>query len=96
MQGIRNQPSFEGCRTVAQKVAVPHRKYSSSGFDVYAKGVRAEYPEKPTTVETLLRHTPRWTAQGMPYEGLCLSRNALKIDSKNQKKSEKYIIADSC
>ena len=36
----------------------------------------------PNTVEPLLRHTPRWMAQGMPYEGLCLSRDALKIDSK--------------
>ena len=36
----------------------------------------------PNTVEPLLRHTPRWMAQGMPYEGLCLSRDTLKIDSK--------------
>jgi hypothetical protein len=48
------------------------------------------------TVEPLLRHTPRWTAQGIPYEGLCPLRDTLKIDSKNQKKLEKYIIADSC
>ena len=24
------------------------------------------------TVEPLITHTPRWIAQGMPYEGLCI------------------------
>jgi len=36
-------------------------------------------------------HTP-WTAQGMPYEGLCLSRDMLKIDSKNGQKIRKNIL----
>jgi hypothetical protein len=35
-----------------------------------------------TTVEPLITHTPRWTAQGMGYEGLWVSRGMLKIDLK--------------
>ena len=35
------------------------------------------------TVDSLITHTPRWTAQGMCYERVCISRDGLKIVSKN-------------
>ena len=38
------------------------------------------------TVEPLIMHTPRWAAQGMHYEGLCVWRGMLKIGSKNHQK----------
>ena len=39
------------------------------------------------TVEPLITHTPRWTAQTMPYEGLWLYRGRLKIDLKIRSKN---------
>ena len=42
-----------------------------------------------STVEPLVTHTPRWTAQGMRYEGLCIWRGMLKIGLKNHQKLEK-------
>jgi hypothetical protein len=34
-------------------------------------------------VETLITHTPRWTAQAMGYKRVWLDRSILKIDSEN-------------
>ena len=38
------------------------------------------------TVETVITNTPRWMAQGMGYDRLCVTRGMLKIDAKNHKK----------
>ncbi|KAF8958104.1 hypothetical protein BDZ97DRAFT_70600 [Flammula alnicola] len=42
--------------------------------------------ESQTTVEPLITHTSRWTAQSMGYQRLWAARGKLKIDSKNIKK----------
>lgn len=41
------------------------------------------------TVDSLITHTSRWTAQGMRYQGVCVSREWAKISSKNRKKNRK-------
>ena len=40
------------------------------------------------TVEPLITHTPRWTAQGMRYEGLCVWRGMI---TKSWKKIRKKL-----
>ena len=51
--------------------------------------LESDFGQLQNTVEPLLTHTFRWIAQGMPYEGLCVQRGMLKIDSKNHQKIRK-------
>jgi hypothetical protein len=49
-----------------------------------------------STVEPLITHTSRWTAESMGYEGLWIVRGVLKIDSKNHKKIIGWIPSKLC
>jgi hypothetical protein len=51
---------------------------------------------KMNTVDSLITHTPRWTAQGMGYEGVWALRAEPKISFKKLRKNQKKLEEKFC